>query len=174
MTPMSRRFVLAAVLLLTASVFWGAPAWSHPALEAVPDVPVATPAPMLAWSAAPTPPTVPWPALLGAAAALVFAWRRPRRALALGIVMILAVLAFENGVHSVHHLNQVRHLDDLRSSSTCPVAAATAHVAGTLVDGAIEERLVPASPERVTLQTPLRLDASCLTAHQGRAPPLSA
>ena len=170
---MSRRFIITAVLLLAASVLWGAPAWSHPALEVAVDVASATPASTLAWSSAPTLPAVPWPALLGAAA-LVFAWWRPRRALALGIVMILAVLAFENGVHSVHHLNQVRHLDDLRSSSTCPVAAATAHIAGTLVDGAIEERLVPASPEHVAVQTPPRPDASCLAAHQGRAPPLSA
>src|SRR6516225_5534267 len=133
MSPMSRRFIITAVLLLAASVLWGAPAWSHPALEVAVDVASATPASTLAWSSAPTLPAVPWPALLGAAA-LVFAWWRPRRALALGIVMILAVLAFENGVHSVHHLNQVRHLDDLRSSSTCPVAAATAHIAGTLVD----------------------------------------
>src|SRR5215510_1889170 len=101
------------------------------------------PTTMPAWSSAPTLPAMPWPALLGAAAALVFAWWRPRRALTLGIVMILAVLAFENGVHSVHHLNQVRHLDDLRSSSTCPVAAAIAHVAGTLVDGAVEKHLAP-------------------------------
>src|SRR5262249_2900456 len=169
-----RRFILAAVLLLAASVFWAAPAWSHPALEAVADVVSATPASTSGWSSAPAPPAVPWPALLGAAAALVFAWGRPRRALVLGIVIILAVLGFENGLPSVHHLSQVRHLDDLRSNSTCPVAAATAHVAGTLVDGAIEERLVPASPERVVLQTPSRPDASCLAAHQRRAPPLSA
>jgi hypothetical protein len=112
--------------------------------------------------------------MLGVAAALLLAWRRPRRALALAIIPILVVLAFENGVHSVHHLNQVRHLDDLRSSSTCPVAAATAHLAGTLVDGAVEKHVAPTLPERVIVQRPLRVDASCLAVHQGRAPPLSA
>ena len=175
---MLRRFIFVPVLLLAVSILWSAPAWSHPALDVATtvatDVPTAASASTMAWSAASVPSTVPWPAMLGVAAALLLAWRRPRRALALAIIPTLLVLAFENGVHSVHHLNQVRHLDDLRSSSTCPVAAATAHLAGTLVDGAVEQHVVPISPERVVVQPPLRVDASCLAVHQGRAPPLSA
>ena len=171
---MLRGVALAPVLLLAVSIFWSAPAWSHPALEVATDVATATPASTLAWSTAPAPPAVPWPAILGAAAVLAVARRRPRRAMALAIVLILAVFAFENGVHSVHHLNQVRHLDDLRSASMCPVAAATAQLAGTPVDGAIDERPMPASAERVVVQQLLRLDSSCLAVLQGRAPPLSA
>lgn len=170
---MSRRFIITAVLLLAASVLWGAPAWSHPALEVAVDVASATPASTLAWSSAPTLPAVPWPALLGAAA-LVFAWWRPRRALALGIVMILAVLAFENGVHSVHHLNDLRHREDLRSGLTCHVAAATAHLSGTPVDVATHESLVLPSYESVVVPAQPDVDARSLSAHQGRAPPLSA
>jgi hypothetical protein len=178
MAPMLRRFSLAPLLVLAVLLLSSGPAWSHSVLDVAThvaaDVPTAAPASTMAWSAAPMPSTVPWPAILGVAAALMLAWRRPRRALALAIVSILVVLAFENGLHSVHHLNQVRHLDDLRSSSTCPVAAATAHLAGTPVDRAVERHLVPTLPERVVAQSLLRVDASGLAVHQGRAPPLSA
>ena len=93
---MLRRFTLASLLVLAVAIFWGTPAWAHPALEAAAEVPAAPPSTM-AWSPAPTPPGVPWPALLGAAAALIISWRRPRRALALAVVLILGLFAFENG-----------------------------------------------------------------------------
>jgi hypothetical protein len=109
---------------------------------------------------------VPWPAILAAAAALIVGWRRPRRALALAIVLILALFAFENGVHSVHHLNDLRHLDDLRSGLTCHVAAASAHLSGTPVDAT--------TPEYLVVQHQPAVDALSLSAHQGRAPPISA
>jgi len=173
MTRMLRRFTLASLLVLAVAIFWGTPAWAHPALEAAAEVPAAPPSTM-AWSPAPTPPGVPWPALLGAAAALIISWRRPRRALALAVVLILGLFAFENGVHSVHHLNDLRHLDDLRSGPTCSVAAATAHLAGTQVDGTTQEHLVLTSQERVVLPQQLSFNASSLAAHQGRAPPISA
>ena len=50
------------------------------------------------------------------AAAVALAWRRPRRAAALALVLVLAVFAFEDGLHSVHH-----GLDQTQASS-CPVA----------------------------------------------------
>jgi hypothetical protein len=175
MSPMPRRFTLITALILVACASWCGPAWAHPAFEAV----AQTPAPAVAvptgtWSSAPTPPAVPWPAILAAAAALIVAWRRPRRALALAIVLILALFAFENGVHSVHHLNDVRHLDDLRSGLTCHVAAASAHLSGTPVDATTPESLVLPAYERVVLQSQPAVDALSLSAHQGRAPPISA
>jgi hypothetical protein len=177
---MLRGFGLVTVLVLAALMLWGAPVSAHPtlevraALEAQAELPVPTASPSLLWSAAPTPPTVPWPIVLAVAAVSIAAWRRPRRALALAIVLILGLFAFENGVHSVHHLNDLRHVDDLRSGATCTVAAATAQLSGTPVDCAIETQLIPASPERLVLQQPLSFDASDLAAHQGRAPPVSA
>jgi len=104
----------------------------------------------------------------------IAAWRRPRRALVPAIVVILTVFAFENGVHSVHHLNARHHADDLRSGATCTVAAATAQLAGTPVDGAVDAPFIPAAPERLILQQQLSFDASSLAVHQGRAPPVSA
>jgi hypothetical protein len=175
MAPMLRGITLISVLALAVSVLWAAPASAHPALEIVTGLPpAATPPATMEWSSAPTPPAVPWPAMLAIAAVLVITWRRPRRALALAIVLILGVFAFENGLHSVHHLGDPRHLDDLRAGSTCSVAAATAHLAGTPVDGTTPQHLVLRAQERVVLPQLLGVEASCLTAHQGRAPPISA
>lgn len=172
---MLRRCTVITALILAVAAFWGAPVSAHPALEVRAELPAApTAAPTATWSAAPTPPTIPWPALLAVALVSIAAWRRPRRALALAIVVILAVFAFENGVHSVHHLNSVHHSDDLRAGATCTVAAATAQLAGTPVDGAVETQFIPAAPERLVLQQQLSFDASALAVHQGRAPPVSA
>jgi hypothetical protein len=178
---MSRRLTIVALLVLAVCAVRCAPASAHPGLETTVGPSASTPivAPPIAPStmaraAAPTPPVVPWAAMLAAAAALIVAWRRPRRALALAIVLILGLFAFENGVHSVHHLNDLRHLDDLRSGAICHVAAATAHVAGTLVDGVTPEHPVLPSRERLVLQHHLSVDALFFAAHQGRAPPISA
>ena len=65
----------------------------------------------------------PWAAL-----AVVLGWRRPRRALVFAVVLLLAAFAFEDGLHSVHHLAE-------RSQPTkCAVAAAAAHLTATAVD----------------------------------------
>jgi len=171
---------LISALVVAACVAWSAPAWAHSAFKAAAEAPAptapvpSTPAPMAASSAAATSPAVPWPAMLVAAAALIVAWRRPRRPLALAIVLILALFAFENGVHSVHHLNDLRHQEDLRSGLTCHVAAATAHLSGTAVDVATHESLVLPSYESVVVQAQPDVDARSVSAHQGRAPPLSA
>jgi hypothetical protein len=175
MSPMSRRFALITTLVLIACVSWCGPAWAHQAIEAA--ARTSTPAvavPTATWSSAPMLPAVPWPAILAAAVALIVAWRRPRRALALAIVLVLALFAFENGVHSVHHLNDLRHLEDLRSGMTCHVAAATAHLSGTPVDATMPEDLVLPSYERLVVQHQPAVDALSLSAHQGRAPPISA
>ena len=169
------RFTLITALVLVACASWCGPAWAHPAIEAAAQAPAsAVVVPTATWSSAPTPPAVPWPAILAAAAALIVARRRPRRALALAIVLILALFAFENGVHSVHHLNDVRHFDDLRSGLTCHVAAASAHLSGTPVDATTHESLVLPSYERLVVQHQPAVDALSLSAHQGRAPPISA
>jgi len=171
---MLRGFALVSTAVLAVSLFSGTPACAHPALRAaaVPPAAVmsvtATPAATMAWSAAPASPAIPWPAMLVVAAVLAVAWRRPRRALALAIVLILGLFAFENGLHSVHHLG------DVRSEAACSVAAATAHLAGTVVDGTTQAHLVLTLPEHVVLQRPLAFESSCLAAHQGRAPPISA
>jgi hypothetical protein len=67
-------------------------------------------------------------AVVGLAAMLVLlpAARRLRRAVAAVAVLALIALAFEGGLHSVHHLG------DERGAAQCSTASATTHLAGTL------------------------------------------
>ena len=102
-------------------------------------------------------------ALLGIVSA-----RRPRRALALTIVLVLALFAFENGVHSVHHLS------DRTTATACAVASATTHVTGAPVDAGTPEAIILPSLERLVLDHQPDLVVRSLAAHQGRAPPLAA
>lgn len=132
-----------------------------------------TPAPLvselamqsLAWSAAPAADPVPWP--LGAALVTLLALgaRRPRPALVLALMLVLAVFAFESGVHSVHHLA------DRDGGQHCAVAAASQHVTGTEVDAVLTAATLPeghllavsgATIERARFAGP----------DQGRAPPV--
>ena len=169
---MPRRFTLVTALVLVACASWCGPAWAHPAIEAAAQAPApAVAAPTATWSSAPTPPAVPWPAILAAAAALIVAWRRPRRARALAIVLILALFAFENGVHSVHHLNDLRHLDDLRSGLT----SRRGRVAHLSVRPSTRRRPSPSFclVRRLVVQFS-RPSTRCPLGPSGRAPPISA
>jgi hypothetical protein len=111
---------------------------------------------------------VPWPVALAAGAALIIAARWPRRALALALTLILGVLAFESGVHSVHHIG------DAQSGATCSVATATAQIAGTPGDDVSPAPPILPSEKRVALQQRPNLEAFSLAVHQGRAPPRTA
>jgi hypothetical protein len=119
----------------------------------------------LALSAASEAPALPWPALLGMLMAVLLGWRRPRRALALAIVVLLAVLAFEDGLHSVHHL------DDLAKLARCAVAGATAQLTATTVDGVASAdaplAVIAVAPEGRQAD-PI---ARSVCPDQGRAPP---
>jgi hypothetical protein len=164
--------VLCALALATpaaAHVKSGAPATSAPGAAplAVPVVPAAAlpasgPAAFVADGGAPL---TPWLTPLLLAAALL-AWRRPRRAAALALVLVLAACAFESGVHSVHHLGAPDRGRD------CAIASAAAHlpadtgaaldVAPALADS-IERA---ASPDAASLRSLARSPA------RGRAPPV--
>ena len=175
MTAMMRP-KLAGLLLLGALlvVLAGAPADAHrgllPALPAVvAPVEEAPPAverlPLHAWVAAPAPPAMPWPLVVGLLAASVVALRWPRRAVALGLVLLAAVFAFENGVHSVHHLT------DPGRGGDCALASASQNVSGTEVSPVVVD-WVPV----VLGATPPRRDPSILPDRpfrlfEGRAPP---
>jgi hypothetical protein len=163
------RATIVAAAVGLALLALGAPAWAHTAASA-PDVAadlalIAPEPPPPVLTAAPEVPGLPWPALLGVLAVVGMAWRRPRRALALAIVLILAVFAFEGGLHSVHHAGDLHH------AATCPVASASAHLSATAVDiGSNLDALLP------TAGTALEHAASAtvsrpLCPDQGRAPP---
>jgi len=173
---MPRRSATLLLVALGALAFWCMPASAHAPAYGEYDQPVSLPtvespiveAPSAAWHAATPPLTLPW---LGVAAALVLviaAARRPRRAFALAIVLILALFAFEDGVHSVHHMN------DPTARAACAVAlAASTHVAGPPADGWTAEPLIVVVPEHLVSEKHPSLNSCPLAAHQGRAPPLA-
>jgi hypothetical protein len=162
---------LLAVIALVAGA--AVPVAAHPravALESpgTPASAIAVTAPALSeslTSAAPEP-AAPWVAMAAAiVAALVLAWR-PRRAVALTLVLVAAVLVFETGVHSAHHLGQGRE------AASCVVAGVTAQLNADLVD---------ATPSVVPLrlhQTPITARADSAVTERavapdaGRAPPV--
>jgi hypothetical protein len=126
--------------------------------------PVALPSPALSWTGAPAPVPVPWHlvALLAGLAAL--GARRPRRALGLTLILLLAVFAFESGVHSVHHLA------DPARGEHCAVAAASQHVSGTEVTAVIVAESLPQAPHEVAPAAPTGR-VQLIGPEQGRAPP---
>lgn len=165
--------LLAAAALLVPA----APAVAHesaPLLAPVPEAPAAqeVAAPVTAIPAAAAAPATPEPAGLtpwivaGALALGGLGLRRsPRRAVLVGLMLLLAVFAFEDALHSVHH-----GLDP-KQAQTCTIAAASGHVSGVAVDGVIEASmiLVPIGQAVEPDRTPLPLHR--LAPDQGRAPP---
>ncbi|PYN28953.1 MAG: hypothetical protein DMD98_21690 [Candidatus Rokuibacteriota bacterium] len=90
--------------------------------------------------------------------------RRARRIVAAVLGLLLAVLAFESGVHSVHHAAAA-------APSHCAVASAVAHLTGdvaatldALPAPAAQRRSGAHSDDRASVVRPLRPDS-------GRAPP---
>ena len=65
--------------------------------------------------------------LVTAVAAAMILIARRRRTLAIACMALLLLLAFESGVHSVHHLAD-------QPDSQCVVASASAHTGGIAVD----------------------------------------
>jgi hypothetical protein len=120
-----------------------------------------------ALTAAPDMPGVPWSALAIVAAALALGSWRPRRAVAFALVLLLAVFAFEDGLHSVHHgMNQTQ-------ASSCPVAAAATHLNATPVDGVAPCDVVLPVVALAVETSPSDPIAHLASPEQGRAPPYS-
>jgi hypothetical protein len=171
--PAMRRSALVAIgvlliLLGTAVLPQGAEA-HRPSSDVTLDTPSPPPIPTLAmeslaWSAAPTPPAVPWPLVLSVVALALIAARRPRPALAVALILVVAVFAFESGVHSVHHLG------DRDRGEHCALAAASQHLAGAEVDVVVAAETLPLTRQ---LATPSALieRVRLVGPDQGRAPP---
>ena len=173
---MNRRR-LPGLLFVTALLGGGllaGPAEAHvsrflPAVDVVPE-PTTAAAPTLvpadpAWTAAPIPAGVPWVLVAALAGITALGAHRPRRTLTVALVLILAVFAFENGVHSVHHLN------DQDRGERCALASASQHVAGATCDGVLATD-VPAPAEAATVAA-IRVFRSTRSfgPPEGRAPP---
>jgi hypothetical protein len=161
---MRRTPFLVLVAFATLVVAIAAPVSAHTG----PPAPIAFTAPSLTetlTSAAPGPAT-PWTAivLLGAVG-LAAAWR-PRRAIAVALVLVVGILAFEAGMHSAHHLGQP---DD---GARCVVAWMSGHLSADVVDTALDALLAPVPEAHVpTLATPV-VAARLVAPDAGRAPPV--
>jgi len=108
-----------------------------------------------------------WPALLLLGALAVGLWA-PRRVRVALLVALLGVLAFESGVHAVHHLG------DVRAAARCAVASAAPHLGSADVSPATYAPALQASDGRVAALESLALPARSLGPTQGRAPPPTA
>jgi hypothetical protein len=152
--------LLAVATVLTAA----APAFAHtPPRSAV----VFTP-PTLneALTAAAPEPTLPWTAVaVLATAALVAAWR-PRRAVAVGLMLMLGLLAFETGVHSTHHLGQPDEF------SRCVVAGVSAQLSADLVDVTLDTPPSPVPNTPLVVPAAPAVAARVVAPDAGRAPPV--
>jgi hypothetical protein len=93
--------------------------------------------------------------------------RHPRQALVLALGLLLAIFAFENGVHSVHHGFDAKQYDE------CTIAAASAHLSAISVDGVLETSVVLIAIDRTADFDPAAPPTRQLEPDQGRAPPLA-
>lgn len=128
----------------------------------LPELPVVPPV-LRAQSAAAE---IPW-LLVGLAGGLLLGALRPqpRRTLVVALILLLGVLAVEQGVHSVHHLGG-------HEAAACVVAASANHLTAALDDG------TPALPAPVSVsRSPVEHPASGplslrLGPDPARAPPV--
>ena len=194
MTPFrSSIAAIAAVLALVAIAFAG-PAWAHVASNTPPPqgsrgavavssdhVPAVAPgltsgkasgsSPVATADARgrtpgslPAAALFPWILPLAALFGAALAWRRPRHALLLALVLAIGLFAYETGLHSVHHGF------DRSAQQQCPVSAASLHVAAVTVDA---PSAVPVSPlvAPVTTEMGAAAPSRLVRPNQGRAPP---
>lgn len=163
--------LLAALALLVATGSVAAhPVAKEPALSAPPAVEVVVPQAVVPAPSAAPDPTGALPSAVAGALVLgaVFAVTRrpPRHALAVSLVLLLTIFAFENALHSVHHGFDAQQYEE------CVVAAVSAHLAAVSVDGVVETAFILAiagtAAEPDFSSPPIRL----LGPNQDRAPPV--
>jgi hypothetical protein len=156
----TRTLTMCLVILLTAA----APALGHVGLEYAPAGPPAPAPPLDAQALSSATPTLTgvW-ALIAAVAVAAVALARRRRAVALACVALLALIAFETGLHSVHHIGD-------QPGSSCVIASASAQTGALTVDRtALERPTEVTTPVVVSVQAPTT--ARSAAPDLGRAPP---
>jgi hypothetical protein len=156
-----RRLLLLAVLV--ALVATAVPAAAH---QPAPAAPVQVVAAELreVIAAAPSSAGLPWLAMLATGAAAVAFARRPRHALAVVLLIVTVVLAFETGVHSTHHLG--------RDSGSCSIASVSGQLSATVGDPDVHA--TPCDLPSMTVGAPAVPVAvsGTLPPDAGRAPPV--
>ena len=166
-----RRALPLIVFVVAALLVGAAPALAHrpPAAPPLPEAAgIVVPVPALteALTSAVPDPAPPWAAMsLVAVGALVAAWR-PRRALALALVLIVGLLAFETGVHSAHHLGKADE------AARCAVAGLATQVNADLVHTAFDAAPLDVLQTGITAPASPVVAARAVAPDAGRAPPV--
>ncbi len=107
----------------------------------------------------------PWPLVLMALlAGATLARRRSRRLVAAGLVLLLAILAVEAAVHSVHHALG-------REPVACPTASVAAHLDGTTVAAPALDQPIHRVGAVAAASDPLLASLRSRDASHPRAPP---
>ncbi len=124
-------------------------------------------APLSTLTASPAPAGLPGLACVGALVVALVTWRGRRRVIAPILILLLAILSYEDGLHSVHHgpAPQAAH--------SCATLTVSSHAVGTEV-----ETSGLATPTLVVLGPALPIAIPVAADHvsrpdQGRAPPAS-
>jgi hypothetical protein len=115
--------------------------------------------------AVPPVPSFPWPVALTFLGALALWLYCPRRTLAGTLVLCVAVLLLETGIHSVHHVT------DSDGGATCTVHSVSQHLMGADIEVPDLEALPVAFHQIVTASAEPLLVQRALGSIQGRAPP---
>ena len=164
---MMRRLAPMLLLLLVAALAAAAPVSAHP--QAPPD----TAAPVLEVvhatsveliGAAPEAPGLGAIILALVAGAVLTTVAPRRRVLALTLVLVAGLLAFESGVHAAHHLGD--------ETAGCAVAWISAQLSGEVVDVAVVPVPVTLTDARLPDGVVTLVAARGLAPDAGRAPPL--
>jgi hypothetical protein len=167
---MRRSALTAAVLLVIALAAITGVASAHdrglvsPVSEPVAPPTIVVPLIEVLSAAAPEP-AAPWAALLLLGGLALAAVSRQRRVVALTLIAVVAVFAFETGLHSTHHLGKPE------DAAHCAVAATSAHLSADAVDVVVDVALAPI-PEFQVFALAAPVPAERVTAPDaGRAPP---
>jgi xanthosine utilization system XapX-like protein len=110
---------------------------------------------------------LPWQlALLALAASLALVRRRSRAPIAAALVILIAVLAVEAAVHSVHHSLG-------GEPEACPTASVAAHLHGTTVAALALDQPIYRVGTAAVQSEPLLVSLRSLDPSQPRAPPFA-
>ena len=165
--PITVALLLMGLVLIVST----SAAWAHPGPTVIADAPadlVTVPPTATARDAVPAAqPPAPATLWFGIALAVTLGvmLAAPRRGPVAILAVLLAVLAIETGVHSVHHLA------DLQAASQCAVASASAHVHGAAGPIAPDGMLIAVPVGTVASFDVDRPGSRFIRPDEGRAPP---
>ena len=117
-------------------------------------------------AAAPAAPALPWTAIALLAAVALAGVSRKRRVVAVTLVLVVGLLAFETGVHSVHHLGKADE------AAHCTVAWMSSQLSADTVDTIVHALPVPVLEVSAPALASPALAERAIAPDAGRAPPV--